>query len=63
MQELALGTNVFNKSVLMTAATCGDIEFFGAVVTCLKEHLSTEQVRVNKPFRGVALRTFEVMGG
>lgn len=54
MEGLIEKTGSYEGSVL-TAATNGDIEFFRAVVTCLKEHLTSEQVRVNQPYRCVGL--------
>lgn len=46
MQELILKTSE-KGSVLATAATSGDLEFFRAVVTWIMENVTTEQVRVN----------------
>lgn len=51
MEELVLTGEFFEVSVLVTAARHEDIEFFKAVVTCLRQYVTSEQVRVNQPFR------------
>lgn len=46
MQALVLRTALDHESVVNRAAKHGDIDFFRAVVTFLKKHLTKEQVRV-----------------
>lgn len=49
VHELVLKINFKDSSVVHAAAEQGDIVFFRAVVTCMEQRSTPEQVRVNQP--------------
>lgn len=63
MGGLIVKTNDSDESVWTTAIEHTDIEFLRALMTCMKEYSTPEEVRVNQPLCLVGLPLAKWRGG